>query len=192
MPTSPLPPRVSAMSNGGPSRKNPAIAHRSLAVEIVRHEPDWTLVKVTDALLKRAARSALEAVASAQRDSYRVTLVLTGDGEMRTLNRTWRGKDAPTNVLSFPADAAKDRGFLGDIVLAYETTKREAREQDISLLDHVSHLVVHGMLHLLGFDHIDDDGAERMERMERIALAAIGIADPYAERDEPRRAEMSP
>jgi probable rRNA maturation factor len=180
------------MSDGGPSRKNPAIARRSLAVEIVRHEPDWTLKKVTDALLKRAARSALAAVASVPPGSYRVTLVLTGDSEMRTLNRTWRGKDAPTNVLSFPADAARDRGFLGDIVLAYETTSREAREQDISLLEHVSHLVVHGMLHLLGFDHLDDDGAERMERMERIALAAIGIADPYAEWDEPRRAEMSP
>jgi probable rRNA maturation factor len=180
------------MSDGGPSRKNPSIAPRSLAVEIVRHEPDWTVVKVTDALLKRAARSALAAVASVPPGSYRVTLVLTGDGEMRTLNRTWRGKDAPTNVLSFPADAARDRGFLGDIVLAYETTNKEAREHDLSLLDHVSHLVVHGMLHLLGFDHVDDDDAERMERTERIALAAIGIADPYAERDEPRQAEMSP
>jgi len=192
MPMRPLPPRVSAMSDGGPSRKNPSVAHRSLAVEIVRHAPDWTRLKVTDTLLKRAARSALKAVPAAAPGSYRVTLVLTGDGEMRTLNRTWRGKDAPTNVLSFPADAARDRGFLGDIVLAYETTNKEAREQDISLLDHVSHLVVHGTLHLLGFDHIDNDGAERMERAERIALASIGIADPYAERDEPRRAEMSP
>jgi probable rRNA maturation factor len=118
--------------------------------------------------------------------------VLGGDAEMRDLNRVWRGKDAPTNVLSFPADAKHDRGFLGDIVLAYETTLREANERDISLADHVSHLVIHGMLHLLGFDHEDDEDAERMERTERIALAAIGVADPYAEADEPLHAEASP
>jgi probable rRNA maturation factor len=77
-------------------------------------------------------------------------------------------------------------------VLAYETTLREANERDISLADHVSHLVVHGMLHLLGFDHADDEAAQRMEEIERIALSAIGVADPYAETDEPRHAEASP
>jgi probable rRNA maturation factor len=117
--------------------------------------------------------------------------VLTGDDEMRGLNRLWRGKDAPTNVLSFPADAKRDRGFLGDIVLAYETALREAKERDISLADHVSHLVVHGMLHLAGFDHEDDKDAARMEKVERTALAAIGVADPYAE-DERRHVEALP
>src|SRR5262249_30352196 len=135
MPMSPLPPRVSAMSDGGPSRKNPPVAQRSLAVEIVRHEPEWTRLNVTDTLLKRAARSAVVAVCGAARGSYGVTLVLTGGGEMRPPTRPWRGKDAPTNVLSSPADAARDRGFLGDIVLAYETTSKQAREQDISLFD---------------------------------------------------------
>jgi probable rRNA maturation factor len=111
---------------------------------------------------------------------------------MRDLNRLWRGKDAPTNVLSFPADADRDRGFLGDIVLAYETAYREAKERGISLADHASHLVVHGMLHLLGFDHDGDADAERMERVEGSALASIGVADPYAETDRLRLAEALP
>jgi probable rRNA maturation factor len=92
-------------------------------------------------------------------------------------------------VLSFPADPGRDRGFLGDIVLAYETALKEAKERGISLGDHASHLVVHGMLHLLGFDHEDEADALRMERVERTALAAIGVADPYEAADEPRHAE---
>lgn len=179
------------MADGGPSRRRPVIGGVSLAIETVRREPAWARAKVTDALLKQAARAALRA-APPSGPSHSITLVLTGDGEMRELNRLWRGKDAPTNVLSFPADAKRDRGFLGDIVLAYETTLREANERDISLADHVSHLVVHGMLHLLGFDHADDEAAQRMEEIERIALSAIGVADPYAETDEPRHAEASP
>ena len=178
------------MADGGPRRKHPA-AGATLAVEIVRRESGWARAKVTDALLKRAARAALQAAASRAGPSYRVTLLLTGDAEMRGLNRAWRGKDAPTNVLSFPADTVKDRGFLGDIVLAYATTRKEASEQGIPVSDHASHLVVHGMLHLLGFDHIEDKDARRMERIERIALASIGVADPYAGTD-PRHAEVSP
>jgi probable rRNA maturation factor len=95
-------------------------------------------------------------------------------------------------VLSFPADAGRDRGFLGDIVVAYETAHSEAKERGISFVAHVSHLVVHGMLHLLGFDHADDADALRMERAERIALASIGVADPYADADEFRLAEALP
>ena len=176
------------MADGGPSRK-----HRgaSLAVEIVRRAPGFARAKVTDALLRRAARAALAASPRASK-SFSVTLLLADDEEMQRLNLLWRGKDAPTNVLSFPADAARDRGFLGDIVLAYATALREAEERGISLADHVSHLVVHGMLHLLGFDHERDADAQRMERAERIALASIGVADPYAEADDPRHAEALP
>jgi probable rRNA maturation factor len=119
-------------------------------------------------------------------------LVLTGDEEMHNLNRLWRGQDKATNVLSFPADAIRDSGFLGDLVLAYETVSNEASAQGISLSDHVSHLVVHGMLHLLGFDHEEDEEAERMETVERTALSSIGVADPYAEADEAGRAEIAP
>jgi probable rRNA maturation factor len=173
------------MADGGPSRKQ---GGASLTIEIVRRAPGFARAKVTDALLRRAARAAFRASPRAGRSSS-VTLVLIGDEEMRDLNRLWRGKDAPTNVLSFPADAARDRGFLGDIVLAFATAQLEAKERGISLADHVSHLVVHGMLHLLGFDHAGDKEAKRMERVERTALAAIGVADPYAEADERRLAE---
>ncbi len=178
------------MAEGGPSPRQPSMAGAALAVEIVRHDPAWTRAQVTDAILERAARAALSATTP---DSpYRVTLVLTGDEEMRDLNRLWRGQDKATNVLSFPADPVRDRGFLGDLVLAYGTAGKEADEQGKSLSDHISHLVIHGMLHLLGFDHTEDDEAERMETAERAALASIGVADPYAETDETRQTEMSP
>lgn len=176
------------MADGGPRRKRAAA---SLTVEIVRREPGFARAKVTDALLRRAARAAFGA-SPRTGQSFSVTLLLTDDEEMRGLNRLWRGKNAPTNVLSFPADAARDRGFLGDIVLAYETALREAKERGILLADHVSHLVVHGMLHLLGFDHERDADAELMERAERVVLAALGVADPYAEAAEPRHAEALP
>jgi probable rRNA maturation factor len=95
-------------------------------------------------------------------------------------------------VLSFPADdPINDPDFLGDVVLAFETSLKEAREQSIPFTDHVSHLVVHAVLHLLGFDHGDDAGAERMENIERRVLASLGIADPYAEQNEARSAEVS-
>ena len=158
----------------------------------MRREPAWTRAQTTDALLRRAARAALGASPPLPGEAYRVTLVLTGDEEMRNLNRSWRGQDKPTNVLSFPADAVRDRGFLGDLVFAYETARKEADEQRIPLSNHISHLVIHGMLHLLGFDHAADEDAERMETIERTALASIGVADPYAEADETRHAETSP
>ena len=180
------------MADGGPSRKTPTGAGAALEVEVVRHESGWTRAQITDALLRQAARAALRAAPPLPGGACRVTLVLTGDAEMRDLNRVWRGKDEATNVLSFPADAVKDRGFLGDLVLAYETARKEAHAQDIPLTDHVRHLVIHGMLHLLGFDHEEDEEAERMETIERIALASIGVADPYAEADQARHAGASP
>jgi probable rRNA maturation factor len=149
-----------------------------LEVEIVRHGEAWG-AEVTDAALERAARGAFDAAPPLPQGTYHLTLVLTDDEEMRNLNRSWRGKDAPTNVLSFPAGEAA-QGFLGDVVLARETTRKEALEQNIALQAHVAHLVVHGVLHLLGFDHTENEAAERMEALEREALAALGVADPYA------------
>ena len=182
------------MAEGGPSRKRAASPGVTLEVEIVRHGDSWP-GKITNALLEQAARAAFAAAPSLPQETYQVTLVLTDDGEMRNLNRIWRGKDAPTNVLSFPAGPAGQvgaQGFLGDVVLAYQTTLNEAHEQTIALQDHVSHLVVHGVLHLLGFDHTEDDSAERMEDLERAALAALGIGDPYAEERGARPAVVSP
>ena len=179
------------MADGGPSRKRAASPGVTLEVEIVRHGDSWA-GEIMDALLGQAARAAFAAAPSLPQETYHVTLVLTDDGEMRKLNRIWRGKDAPTNVLSFPAGQVGVQGFLGDVVLAHETTLKKAREQAIALKDHVAHLVVHGVLHLLGFDHTEDDAAERMEDLERTALAVLGIGDPYAEERSARPAAVSP
>ena len=179
------------MADGGPSRKRAAAHGITLEIEIVRRGDAWAPTEVADAMLKRAARAAWRAAPALQQGSYKVTLVLTGDEEMRTLNRKWRGKNAPTNVLAFPADEIGAQGFLGDVVLAHETTRKEAREQNVTLQDHVSHLVVHGVLHLLGFDHAEDREARQMENLERTALASLGVADPY-EGEGARPAEVSP
>ena len=167
------------MADGGPSRKRAAPTGVTLEVEIVRHGDAWA-ADAPDVLIEQAARAALSASPSLPVGTYHLTLLLTDDGEMRNLNRTWRGKDAPTNVLSFPSGEIAATGFLGDVALAAGTMRREAREQDIALQDHVSHLVVHGVFHLLGFDHDDDRAAERMETLERTALVSLGVADPYA------------
>jgi probable rRNA maturation factor len=111
-----------------------------------------------------------------------VTVVLTDDAEIKTLNNDWRGFDKPTNVLSFPAAPSPgDETQLGDIVIAYETVKREAAEESKTFADHLSHLAIHGYLHLIGYDHDTDAKAEIMEGLERKALASLGIPDPYGD-----------
>ena len=112
--------------------------------------------------------------------------MLADDGMVRQLNATYRGKDAATNVLSFPFQAPpggmpQDMPYLGDVVLAAETVLLEAAERGIAPTAHLQHLVVHGLLHLLGFDHDTDAEAERMEHLEAQILATLGIANPYAE-----------
>jgi probable rRNA maturation factor len=120
----------------------------------------------------------------ADRDAE-VSVVFTSDAEVQALNARWRGKDQPTNVLSFPmADEAllgTDAGkMLGDVVLAYGVCAAEAADKRIPIESHAAHLVVHGTLHLLGYDHETSEAdAEKMEEAERRALAALGIADPY-------------
>lgn len=105
-----------------------------------------------------------------------LSVVLADDGFVQNLNRDYRDKDKPTNVLSFPQDSP----MLGDVVLAYETVKREAEEQDKAFEDHVAHLLVHGVLHLLGYDHENDEDAEEMEALEVEILNGLVIANPYA------------
>ena len=116
--------------------------------------------------------------------------MLTDDAGIRTLNSNWRGIDKPTNVLSFPAlqptgpsgpdDAPR---MLGDIAIAYETTRQEADDEQKPFDHHLSHLAVHGFLHLIGYDHENDDDAEAMETLEQEILAQLGIPDPYADRE---------
>jgi probable rRNA maturation factor len=117
-------------------------------------------------------------------DPRGIDVVLTSDAEMRLINRDWRGKDAPTNVLSFPSPAMPvpdgEVPHLGDIVLAWGTVALEARDGGKTLSDHLTHLVVHGTLHLLGHDHETEGEADKMEAREREILASLNIADPYS------------
>lgn len=113
-----------------------------------------------------------------------LSLLLTDDKRIRTVNRDWRGFDKATNVLSFPAappERISASPLLGDIVIAFETVEGEARAEGKDIADHLRHLVIHGLLHLLGEDHETDDEARRMEALEVEALASLGIADPYAD-----------
>jgi probable rRNA maturation factor len=133
------------------------------------------------------ARSAVHAAVRQSRhpslSGNEVSVKFTSDEEVRALNRTWRGQDRPTNVLSFPMAAENelaDAPMLGDVVLAHGVCAAEATDKDVAIEIHAAHLVVHGTLHLLGYDHETSDAdAEEMEEVERRALASIGIADPY-------------
>jgi probable rRNA maturation factor len=140
-------------------------------------DPRWDRLPDAEGTAARCVAAALGG------DGRGVNVLFTSDAEMRILNRDFRGKDAPTNVLSFPALPVQspDGGEtqLGDIALAFETVAREAGEQGKPLLHHVSHLIVHGTLHLLGYDHESDEAADAMEQRERDILAALGIPDPY-------------
>lgn len=123
---------------------------------------------------------ALSAAATAENVSGSVSLLLGDDAAIAGLNVQFRGKDGPTNVLSFPPGPEGEAGFLGDIALAAETVAREAETQGKTFEAHAAHLAVHGFLHLLGYDHEAEQDAERMETREREILMILGVADPYA------------
>ena len=117
------------------------------------------------------------------RGAAELSILLTNDEEQHALNREWRGKDSSTNVLSFPQiePFGPVIGILGDITLARETLEREAAEQGVSFTDHFTHLVVHGFLHILGYDHLTDAEALQMESLETQILGSLGVGDPYAQ-----------
>jgi probable rRNA maturation factor len=151
----------------------------TLAIDI--EDEAWDTIPGLSRLAEAAAAEALKG----RGIDGAVTLLFTTDDEMQALNKQWRGKDKATNVLSFPAPGgmpvpAGETPPLGDIALGFQTVAREAAEQGKSLPHHTSHLIVHGMLHLLGYDHEEDGEAEEMENEEREILARLGIADPYA------------
>ena len=140
------------------------------------------------ALVERAAVAAVNAADAYEEDeeppsAYEVSVFLADDQAVRVLNRDWRNKDQPTNVLSFPADMPTIPGeprMIGDIALARETLLRESQEQRKPLAHHLQHLVVHGVLHLFGFDHLDDADAADMEAFEIEILGSLDVPDPYA------------
>ena len=152
---------------------------------------DWE-VRAGEAAVAALALTPYASLSSAA-PLVEISVRLTDDAEVHTLNRDFRGKDKPTNVLSFPqvqddlleglANSDDGEILLGDIVLARETCAREAEEKGISIVDHATHLIVHGTLHLVGYDHMDDASAGAMEALEVKALASLGLANPYAELD---------
>ena len=155
-------------------------------IDILIEAPGWETLGDVATVIEAAA----EASFAAEGRAGALSILLTDDAAMRRLNAGFRGKDKATNVLSFPAPVPPkgtpfaDSLFLGDVALGYETCVAEAAAEQKSLKDHLSHLVVHGILHLMGYDHEDDCEAEAMEARETAILAGLGIADPYAGAEE--------
>lgn len=153
-------------------------------VHLDRQDPRWDdSVKDLPVLVTRTIEAAIQG--SGEQGAFELSVILTDDHTVQGLNRDYRGKDQATNVLSF---AVRDTGMpvppdlpepLGDIVLAFETTAREADEQNKTTGDHLCHLLVHGVLHLLGYDHMHDDEAEEMESLETQILTGLGLQDPW-------------
>lgn len=147
----------------------------------------WQAQTDVEDIVQRAIAAAT-AFVELPAEETEVAVMLTDDARIRELNKEWRGQDKPTNVLSFPA--AQPPGtppapvMLGDIAIAFETTRREAETEGKPFCDHLSHLAIHGFLHLLGYDHLDDAEAEEMEALERKILASLGVADPYLINDQ--------
>ena len=158
----------------------------------IETDEEWDSSRSWELLVRRAAEAAIAESAYPEltelEHSVEISVTLTGDEQVRALNAHWRGKDKPTNVLSFPMVDERDLSranivgselLLGDIVLARGVCEAEAAEKGISVEDHARHLLIHGTLHLLGYDHHDDREALDMEAREVRALARLGIANPY-------------
>lgn len=155
-----------------------------LDIDLMVEEGAWPGEDALRALVDRAVPAAFAEAEVEAADGVELSLVFTDDAAIRKLNAEWRQKDKPTNVLSFPAFPVAPGDplppMLGDIVLAYETVAREAELEGKTLENHITHLMIHGLLHLLGYDHETDEEAEEMEALERRALARLAIPDPYA------------
>ena len=155
--------------------------HRRMAapsIDVQIQSPLWD----AEPAAAETVRTSIEAAAALVPAAGEVSVLLTDDASVRDLNRAWRGLDKPTNVLSFPAAKPVNTPggmLLGDIAVAYETLAREAAADAKPFGHHLAHLVVHGFLHLLGYDHQTDSQADAMEGLERAALARLDIADPY-------------
>jgi probable rRNA maturation factor len=155
-------------------------------VSIQKAAPGWKAVPGANAKVRKAARQAVSMAGVPVMAGAELAVLLADDARVREVNRQWRAKDKPTNVLSFPGappERISQAPFLGDIILAFETTAAEALAEEKPLGHHMMHLVVHGVLHLLGYDHMTPGDAERMEGLESAILASLDIPDPYAGSD---------
>jgi probable rRNA maturation factor len=156
-----------------------------LAVSVVHDDGNWPDLAGVEALILAAVRALARHPDVRRHRAAEACIALSSDAAVRKLNAAYRQKDAPTNVLSFPAPGGfsieESIQALGDIVIAHETVMREAQQQNIPFSHHLQHLAAHGLLHLLGYDHESTADAEVMERLEIEVLASLGIADPYTE-----------
>jgi len=181
--------RAPATISGGNRNSGPMVRPAVPMTEVLVVADCWQTETDAESVIHRAIATAAEMV-DADVDEAELAVMLTDDAGIRTLNNNWRGIDKPTNVLSFPAlQPSGPRGpddaprMLGDIAIAYQTTRKEADDEQKPFNHHLSHLAVHGFLHLIGYDHEKDDDAEAMEALETEILAQLGIPDPYANRE---------
>jgi probable rRNA maturation factor len=154
----------------------------SVVIDLAVEAGRWPAEAELSSIASRALDGVLAATGRGGNARSELGLVFSDDTHVRRLNAGWRGKDKPTNVLSFPAFPPRADGLppmLGDVVLASETVAAEAQAEGKPLADHIAHLIVHGILHLIGYDHETDAGAEEMEGLERRILAGLDIPDPY-------------
>ncbi|MBB6486491.1 rRNA maturation RNase YbeY [Rhizobium lusitanum] len=163
-----------------------------LDIQISVEEGDWPSEEELQSLAERVLGEAAAYLKKHEKQPFpkmapELSLVFTDDASIREINAEWRSQDKATNVLSFPAFPLEPGGrpgpMLGDIIIARETVEREAIDLEKSFNDHLTHLMVHGFLHLFGYDHMNNSEAERMEGLETRILASLGLSDPYAGQD---------
>jgi probable rRNA maturation factor len=152
----------------------------TLHIDISIDSPAWDALPDLEALAERVIRQCETLTAVKLAQECEVSLAFCDDAAIKELNARWRRQDKPTNVLSFPTPGALEtKPLLGDIVIAYETVAREAEAEGKGLADHAAHMIVHGFLHLIGYDHETPSEAEEMETLERRIAHSLGIEDPY-------------
>jgi probable rRNA maturation factor len=152
----------------------------AVETDVIVTAPAWEAIEDLDALAATVVAQCVRTSKARLAKSCEICVNFCDDAAIRALNAQWRGKDQPTNVLSFPTPGAlSKKPLLGDVAIAFETVRREAIEQEKPFLDHVRHMIIHGFLHLIGYDHEASDEAEEMEALERRIAAALGIGDPY-------------
>ncbi len=153
----------------------------SVDIDVIVSAKSWEALEGLEALTRDSVEASVAESGARLAEGCELSVTFCDDAEIRALNAQWRGKDKPTNVLSFPTPGPLSaRLLLGDVVIAYETVAREATEQEKNLRDHAGHMVVHGFLHLIGYDHETAAEAEEMEGLERRIASRLGLRDPYA------------